>query len=143
MIDREVGNGSTWLVEFYAPWCKHCQALQPVLEAAARTLRDTAGERSHVCFGKVDVTTPGGISLGMRFMISGYPCTQYSLYTSAIARFTLPIWSGADIVLVTESANVRVYEQIKGSRTEQAIVQWVREGFKKVEPRTISPMAPW
>jgi hypothetical protein len=56
-FDRHVGNGSTWMVEFYAPWCKHCQALQPVLEASARELLEDLwqqrAESERVCFGKV------------------------------------------------------------------------------------------
>ena len=31
-FDTHVNNGSTWLVKFYAPWCKQSQALHPILE---------------------------------------------------------------------------------------------------------------
>lgn len=74
-----------------------------------------------MCCAQVDVTTPAGMFLGMRFMISGYPY----------------------MCLVSDGGEVRVYEQLKGSRTEEAIVEWVRQGYKAVSPRSFSPMAPW
>ena len=45
--------------------------------------------------------------------------------------------------VLTADGLQRVYEQLKGSRTEEAIVKWVRQGYKAVSPRSFSPMAPW
>ena len=101
------------MVEFYAPWCKHCQALQPVLEATARTLLRERGDADHVCFGKarrphparppklvselavltrgcwqVDATSAAGMFLGMRFFIGGFPRPHPSLLPSPPLRLT-------------------------------------------------------
>lgn len=54
-----------WIVEFYAPWCGHCQALEPEYAQAARNLK------GQVKLGKVDATVEQ--SLGQRFNVRGYP----------------------------------------------------------------------
>jgi len=54
-----------WLVEFYAPWCGHCQRLEPEWNEAANKLK---GE---VKVGKIDATTQ--TRLAQQFGISGYP----------------------------------------------------------------------
>jgi protein disulfide-isomerase A6 len=54
-----------WIVEFYAPWCGHCKALEPEYNQAALNLKGT------VKVGKVDATVETG--LGHRFGVQGYP----------------------------------------------------------------------
>lgn len=34
-----VNSADIWLVEFYAPWCGHCQRLTPEWEKAAKALK--------------------------------------------------------------------------------------------------------
>ena len=45
-----LGSKDIWLVEFYAPWCGHCQKLEPEWNQAATKLK------GQVKFGKVDAT---------------------------------------------------------------------------------------
>ena len=41
-FDKKVINSdSIWIVEFYAPWCGHCQQLKPDYEKAAAALKVT------------------------------------------------------------------------------------------------------
>lgn len=54
-----------WIVEFYAPWCGHCQRLEPEWNDAAGKLK---GE---VKVGKVDATVQ--TRLAQQYGISGYP----------------------------------------------------------------------
>jgi protein disulfide-isomerase A6 len=54
-----------WIVEFYAPWCGHCQALEPEYVQAARNLK------GQVKLGKVDATV--NEQLAQRFGVRGYP----------------------------------------------------------------------
>ena len=45
-----LGSKDIWMVEFYAPWCGHCKALEPEWNEAARKLK------GKVKFAKVDAT---------------------------------------------------------------------------------------
>ena len=61
-------SSGDWLIEFYAPWCTHCNKLRPDLEKAARQL---AAQGASVRVGRVDA--PEWRSLQFRFGVSGYP----------------------------------------------------------------------
>ncbi|XP_012262302.1 thioredoxin-related transmembrane protein 1-like [Athalia rosae] len=60
-----------WMVEFYAPWCPACKALEPVWESFA--LR-----QGHlgISVGKVDVTNSPGLS--GRFMVTALPTIYHA-----------------------------------------------------------------
>jgi thiol-disulfide isomerase/thioredoxin len=53
-----------WILEFYAPWCKHCQAYAPVYKEAAEKV-------PALRFAKVDATAETAIRDANG--VSGYP----------------------------------------------------------------------
>ncbi|TMW62114.1 hypothetical protein Poli38472_009607 [Pythium oligandrum] len=65
-FEKEVLNSPDfWIVEFYAPWCGHCQKLEPEYKAAAKKLKQQAR------LGAVDATVHQ--SLAQKYNIRGYP----------------------------------------------------------------------
>jgi len=39
-FDRNVyGSKDIWMIEFYAPWCGHCKALEPEWKSVAADLK--------------------------------------------------------------------------------------------------------
>lgn len=57
------------MVEFYAPWCGHCKALEPEWNQAATTLK------GKVKFAKVDATVE--TRLAGQYGIKGFPTIKY------------------------------------------------------------------
>ncbi|NXL47008.1 PDIA2 isomerase, partial [Podilymbus podiceps] len=65
---RALSEHRLLLVEFYAPWCGHCQRLAPAFAQAAATLRNMS---SPAQLGKVDATAR--VALAGEFGITSYP----------------------------------------------------------------------
>jgi len=64
-FDEATAQGD-WLLEFYAPWCRHCKDLQPTWEDLA-----TQAKAKGLHVGKVDCTENKG--LATRIAIRGFP----------------------------------------------------------------------
>ncbi|CAA6669761.1 unnamed protein product [Spirodela intermedia] len=68
--DVVFNSGKNVLLEFYAPWCGHCQKLAPILEEVAVSLQSD----SDVIIAKMDATAndiPSG------FEVQGYPTLYF------------------------------------------------------------------
>jgi len=66
---KVIESGEPWLVEFYAPWCGHCQRLEPEWKAAAGELFEKTGNK--VKMGMLDATQEQ--STAQSYGIQGYP----------------------------------------------------------------------
>ena len=64
-----------WIVEFYAPWCGHCQQLAPEYEQAAQALKGII----HLAAVNCDQVT-GGFRIGGDERRSGYMRYVQAIY---------------------------------------------------------------
>jgi len=62
-----------WFIDFYAPWCGHCQRLAPVWDK----LHEKHQPQGQVNIGKVDCTSDSGGRLCKAFSVPGYPTILY------------------------------------------------------------------
>mmetsp|Transcript_22583 Transcript_22583/g.41592 ORF Transcript_22583/g.41592 Transcript_22583/m.41592 type:complete len:236 (+) Transcript_22583:62-769(+) len=58
------------MVEFYAPWCGHCKALQPTYDRAAKAVKKD-NPNARLC--KIDATSESGQKVAERYSVEGYP----------------------------------------------------------------------
>lgn len=71
--EKVMKSKEIWMVEFYAPWCGHCQTLEPEYKSAATQLR---GQK--VNLGYVDATVEE--ELARRFEVKGFPTLKIFNY---------------------------------------------------------------
>ncbi|KAM4631707.1 protein disulfide-isomerase A2 [Discoglossus pictus] len=71
-FDKALSSYKYLLVEFYAPWCGHCQTLAPEYTKAAGILKNQTTE---LRLAKVDATEAKDLST--EFDVSGYPTIKF------------------------------------------------------------------
>nr|KAG5692877.1 hypothetical protein BaRGS_002312 [Batillaria attramentaria] len=67
--NKVIQGDELWLVEFYAPWCGHCQALAPEWKKAASALKGV------VKVAAVNADEHGG--LGSQYGVRGFPTIKF------------------------------------------------------------------
>ncbi|KAA0150390.1 hypothetical protein FNF31_07045 [Cafeteria roenbergensis] len=85
-FQRAVGESSALLVKFYAPWCSHCQAMAPevdALPAALEGLTNVNGDQTTVA--RVDCTSPASHETCTSLRVGGYPTVKLFTRDSAYA----------------------------------------------------------
>merc|ERR1712083_361050 len=70
-FDKWVAASPAALLEFYAPWCRHCKEFAPTFESAARGAPRFSSRLENVAFGTVDGTAND--ELVNRYNVKSYP----------------------------------------------------------------------
>ncbi|KAF3783438.1 disulfide isomerase-like 1-4 protein [Nymphaea thermarum] len=105
------------MVEFYAPWCGHCQALAPEFAAAATELKGVAA------LAKVDATVEN--DLAQKYDVQGYPTVFFFVdgihkqYPGARSKDAIVSWikkktgpAVQNITTVEDAENVLTVESV-------------------------------
>lgn len=66
---KVIDSDEMWLVEFYAPWCGHCQAFKPSYEKAAKTLKGV------VKVGAMNMDVEK--ATGSKYGVTGFPTVKF------------------------------------------------------------------
>ncbi|CAD1474960.1 unnamed protein product, partial [Heterotrigona itama] len=101
-----------WMVEFYAPWCPACKALEPIWEHLA-----AQKENLNINVGKVDVTDSPGLS--GRFMVTALP-TIYHVKDGIFRQYKSPRDKDSLIEFVSEKTWEKI-EPIPGWKSPTSI----------------------
>ncbi|XP_076280210.1 thioredoxin-related transmembrane protein 1 [Lasioglossum baleicum] len=112
-----------WMVEFYAPWCPACEALEPVWEHLASQKR-----RLNINVGKVDITDSPGLS--GRFMVTALP-TIYHVKDGVFRQYKNPRDKDSLIEFVSERKWEKI-EPILGWKSPTSIQMSVISQFFKM-----------
>ena len=109
-----IKDGNLWLIEFYTPWCRHCQEFGPTYSRISSAFHSNPKENIRVA--KVNGQTERALT--NRFGITGFP-TFYVVDGYSVYEFTAP-------------------------RSQANLMDFVRGGYKKqvAIPFWVSPMGP-
>ena len=103
-FDRHVTrDGGDWLIEFYASWCKPCQAFAPIYDRIAASL---SGKLN---VAKVDTHAPTNRNLGIRFEIDAFPSFKL-IHNGYVFTYQGPITQ--DDLLAFANGGYKLYQAV-------------------------------
>ncbi|KAL3094154.1 hypothetical protein niasHT_028243 [Heterodera trifolii] len=151
---RVLDDDAVWIVEFYAPWCGHCQRLVPEYRRAAKALKGL------VKIGGVDMTQHQ--SLGAPYKVQGFPTIKVfgldkNKPTDYNGQRTAQDIVNAAVNEVKRVANARLagrasggggYQQKSGGAGSNAVVELTDANFEELVLRSkdlwmVEFFAPW
>ena len=101
-------KGGYWIVEFYAPWCGHCQNLKPEYEKAAKALEGVI----HVAAVNADSEK----GLAQEYKVQGFPTIK--------------------LFYLSSKGNL-AHAEYKGGRTASDLIKWSMEQVTKLALKSI------
>ena len=116
-FDQAVKEFDYLLVEFYAPWCGHCQKLAPEYAKSAGVLKS---QNSPIRLAKVDATT--NPLLSSRFEATSFPTIKFFHYGSP------RVYNGGRI---EEEITAWLQEAVKSRMTKLASEEELRKVLKE------------
>ena len=103
-ITEETTGDKPWFIEFFAPWCPHCQHLAPTWDQFHKDNKDK------INVARVDCTSAQGKPLCKKFNVKGYPTLDF-----------FPVGS-------------KTYHTYHGERTGEAFTAWIEsEQWKETD----------
>ncbi|KAA8550402.1 hypothetical protein F0562_002086 [Nyssa sinensis] len=108
-----IENNRYVMVEFYAPWCGHCQALAPEYAAAATELKSEA-----VVLAKVDATEES--ELAEQYEVQGFP-TVYFFDDGDHKPYTGPRTKDAIVTWIKKKTGPGVYNITTADDAERVL----------------------
>jgi len=100
-----------WIIKFYAPWCGHCQMLEPKWNELSTTMSINYADEG-VLVARIDASKHRDV--GTRFGIKGFPTLIY------LAERKMYLY--------------------KGGRDVDSLVDFVTKGYKTAEGKDVPPM---
>jgi len=82
-MNQVINSDELWLVEFYAPWCGHCQRLEPEWKKAAKNLKGIANVAAVDMDAHGHVGSPYGVRGFPTIKVFGYDKSKPSDYQGA------------------------------------------------------------
>ncbi len=65
--------GSTWLIEYYAHWCPHCQHFKPIYEKIGAFFNKEPRPEPLLWVARVDCAEKGNMALCDKFLVKSFP----------------------------------------------------------------------
>ncbi|CAK5095261.1 unnamed protein product [Meloidogyne enterolobii] len=146
-------DDAIWIVEFYAPWCGHCQRLEPEYKKVAKALKGI------VKVGAVDMTQHE--SLGAPYNVQGFPTikifgenkqrpSDYNGQRTASAITDSAVGEIKRVISVRLSGGGSNYNQksSKSGGASNAVIELTDANFEELvinskDPWMVEFFAPW